>query len=101
MATREIVREAWRIKNGKSIAVGTDKWIEINQYETPIFILSVGREVNIVNELIDHSMGRWKTEKIESLFLPEIKDHIIVMLLSVNGGEYRRVWRFTKNCMFT
>lgn len=92
LASREIVCEVtvWRIENGKSIAVGTDKWIEANQYETPIFILSVGSEVNIVNELIDHSMGRWKTEEIESLFLPEVKDHSIVMLLSVNGGEYKR-----------
>lgn len=103
LASRDIIREgtAWRVGNGESIATLTDKWVGVNQYQIPVVDEREEMEMSRVADLIDHRTGKWKKEIIESLFLPEIANQIIAMPLSVNGGEDRRIWRFTKNGMFT
>ncbi|KAG6721291.1 hypothetical protein I3842_03G106200 [Carya illinoinensis] len=91
----------WRVGNGKSINIWTDKWIP----SLPSGSVASPREMDcwceMVSDLINPSQRSWKKELLQEMFSePEIQG-ITSIPISLGGREDKMFWSFTANGMYT
>ena len=103
MAAKSVVEDGirWSIGNGESVQILKDKWIpKPNTYKitTPINPLLYNEKVST---LIDKEKAVWKSERINSIFLPHDVDSILSIPLSFASPVDHRVWSATANGVFS
>ena len=103
MAAKSVVEDGIRcsIGNGESVQILKDKWIpKPNTYKimTPINPLLYNEKVST---LIDKEKAMWKSERINSIFLPHDAKSILSIPLSVASPVDHKVWSATANGVFS
>lgn len=91
----------WRIGNGESIKVWTDRWIprpSTFMIQTPIASLDVDAKVA---ELIDTDLKWWKESLLGTLFTSEEVDLIKSIPINIGGKDDKLVWHFSNNGLFS
>nr|XP_023881758.1 uncharacterized protein LOC111994135 [Quercus suber] len=94
MATKSVMEDGirWSIGNGDKVRIWNDKWIHNHKtYKimTPINPLMFNDKVSA---LIDNERAVWKSELVNSIFLPHEALAILAIPLSSTLPEDRRLW---------
>ena len=103
MAAKSMVEDGicWSIGNGESVLIWKDKWIpkpDTYKITTPINPLLYNEKVST---LIDKEWAVWKSEQINSIFLPHDAKSILSIPLSITSPVDHRVWSATANGLFS
>ena len=103
MAAKSVVEEGirWSIGNGQSVQVWKDKWIpklDTFKITTPINPLLYYENVSTI---IDKERAVWKSELINSIFLPHDAESILAIPLSSASPVDQRVWSTIANGVFS
>jgi hypothetical protein len=91
----------WRVGNGQSINVWTDRWIPrpiTYSIQSPLRIL--GQQA-VVEDLIDQRQGSWKSDLIHEVFMHEEAKILENIPLSPCLPLDRLIWKETKDGKFT
>ena len=91
----------WSVGNGDKVKIWSDKWIpnpETYKVLTPINPLMYNEKVSA---LIDKESAVWKSELVNSIFLPHEASTILAIPLSSTLPEDCRVWSGTANGVFS
>nr|POF02720.1 hypothetical protein CFP56_04953 [Quercus suber] len=102
MATKSVVENGirWSIGNGDNVQIWNNKWIpnpETYKITTPINPLMYNEKVLA---LIDKERALWKSELVNSIFLPHKATTILAIPLSSTLPEDHRVWFGIANGVF-
>ena len=103
MAAKSVVEDGirWSIGNGESVLIWQEKWIpkpDTYKITTPINPLFSNEKVST---LIDTERAVWKSDRINSIFLPHDVDSILSIPLSFASPVDHRVWSATANGVFS
>ena len=103
MAAQHLVKKGiqWNVGNGDSIHVWGDKWLpspSMFKITSPRKFLHIETRVS---ELISHDVAAWKTQVIDTIFLPNEAKLIKSIPLSSRLPEDKLVWVATPNGLFT
>ena len=103
MAAKSVVEDGirWSIGNGESVLIWQDKWIpkpDTYKITTPINPLFSNEKVST---LIDTEQAVWKSDRINSIFLPHDAESILSIPLSATSPVDHRVWSPTANGLFS
>ena len=79
MVAQHIVRHSvrWRVGNGKNIQIWADKWLPTPSTFKIIKPQNTLGDYALVSDLIDSSLGAWKTELVRKIFLPHEANTIL------------------------
>ena len=99
MAAQHIVRLGvrWRVGNGKNIQIWADMWLPTPSTFKVIKPQNTLGDYALVSDLIDSSLGAWKTELVRKFFLPHEANTIWVYLLP----DDTLIWHSTANGIFS
>ena len=103
MADQHLVKKGiqWNVGNGDSICVCGDKWLpspSTFKITSPMQFLHTETRVS---ELISHDVATWKTQVIDTIFLPNEAELIKSIPLSSCLPEDKLVWAAIPNGLFT
>lgn len=72
MSAQAVVEKGmrWRVGNGDSIHIWTDKWLPSTSYTRVLSPVQVLRENAKASELIITETGEWKSDLVRQLFRP-------------------------------
>ena len=103
LAAKSVVEDGirWSIGNGDKVKIWSDKWIpnpETYKVLTPINPLMYNEKVST---LIDKERAVWKSELVNSIFLPYEASTILAIPLRSTLPQDRRVWFGTANGVFS
>lgn len=70
MSAQAVVEKGmrWRVGNGDSIHICTNKWLPSTSYTRVLSLVQVLRENAKLSELIIKEMGEWKSDLVRQLF---------------------------------
>jgi hypothetical protein len=91
----------WRVGDGKSINIWTDRWLPIpgsHKVQSPMNAQLADAKVSA---LLDMETNWWKTDLIHGLFGPEEADAICSMPVCPRTRQDKLVWAGTKHCNYT
>ena len=103
MAAKSVVEDGirWSIGNGESVLIWKDKWIpKPNTYKITTHINPLLYNEKVLT-LIDKEWAVWKSERINSIFLPHDAKSILSIPLSITSPVDHRVWSATANGLFS
>ena len=103
LAAKSMVEDGirWSIGNGDKVKIWSDKWIlnpETYKVLTPINPLMYNEKVSA---LIDKERVVWKSELVNSIFLPHEALTILAIPLSSTLPKDHRVWSSIANGVFS
>ncbi|XP_041023932.1 uncharacterized mitochondrial protein AtMg00310-like [Juglans microcarpa x Juglans regia] len=102
LVVRPLLQEGaiWRIGNGNSVRIWTDKWLPTpSTFKPQSGFQFFDREAK-VNLLINHQTREWNINVIKEIFSKEDADTIVQIPLSHYTRSDQLIWRCTKNGMF-
>ena len=94
MAAQGVIRRGmrWQVGTGNQIRVWRDKWIPRSSTYKVITPELPSLNGALVCELINRETKEWDRDKIEQWFLPEDRDEILGILLSIMSNRERIIW---------
>lgn len=103
LAAKPIVEDglAWRIGDGRSVKIASDRWIGLDHPARPMQIIDEDWREEYVGRLIDTETGRWNRNLVQQVFNTTDAKQILSIPIGSSQQEDRRVWRFTKHGFFT
>lgn len=103
MSAQAVVEKGmrWRVGNGDSIHIWTDKWLPSTSYTRVLSPVQVLRENAKASELIITETGEWKSDLVRQLFWPIEADLVLSIPLSLRLRLERIVWSGTTNGKFS
>jgi ribonuclease HI len=90
----------WRVGNGESINIWTDKWIPQSQ-DRMVITPRGGTVYTKVSELIDPSTGSWDLQLLNEIFLSVDVGRIIQIPINIQGFDDFIAWSFTRHGRYT
>lgn len=91
----------WRVGDGLSINIWTDKWLPDIDHNHVFTTSSENTTEQLVSTLIDQERRVWKSDLITKLFLPLDIPHILSIPLSRRHIHDTLIWPYTKDATYS
>jgi hypothetical protein len=91
----------WIVGNGNNIRIWEDRWINPQAGKSTWTPKPANPTITTVNELIDPSLNRWKTQLISQTFWPIETNQILQIPLPSPNIEDTISWQGTKDGTYT